>query len=136
MRRVLVWLLLALLPWRLWAADAMALQPCAAASVLAGDLAHTAHTVPDHGVHAQSQMAIEALHATHAPAAADGTQTPPHANHANHAVCTLCDICHNTPLASAPTGMAGPNAPQGWPLTQSRVPPTAVPGPPLKPPIA
>lgn len=134
MRRALVWLLLALLPWRLWAADAMALQPCHAPTPsVVTPLASPDHTASHHALHAEEPAYDAARHAAHTPsdgsAAPDSTQSP-------HAGCTLCDICHNTAMAAPATAAFGNPVPHRWGLTQAHLPPTPAMAPPHKPPIA
>ncbi|TDQ38795.1 hypothetical protein [Tepidicella xavieri] len=83
MRRWVLCLLLVLLPWRLWAADAMALQM---ASLPPGSTEQVAcHGEPSaEPAHAHGQMAD--AHA-HSDSSASG---PDH-----HGLCLLCDVCHN-----------------------------------------
>lgn len=124
MRRGLLWLLLALLPWRLWAADAMALRPCQAATVPA---AGSAHAGPEAATHAAP------THTAHLPEAQAST---PASDGSGHATCTLCDLCHNGALAVAVPAATGIGAPQDWWWTQWPLPPSTAAPPLLKPPIA
>ena len=87
MRRWMVWLFIALMPLRLWAADAMALQGWhglqGSAAVASAPPCHEAASPAPHGG--------EDAHAAH------------HAvDPESHASCLLCDVCH-TALGLAPT---------------------------------
>ena len=134
MRRCLLWMLLALLPWRLWALDVMALQPCHSVTAPVGSTAH-----PGPGV--GTLMAYAALpedgafptHAFHHLAREDSS---PGSEAASHASCTLCDLCHNPALVVPVAPVAGGDAPRGWSLTQWRLPPAIVLAHLLRPPIA
>lgn len=133
MRRALVWLLLALLPWRLWAADAMALQPCHAPTPsVATTVAPPDHTASQHTMHAEAPAHDAARHAAHTPS--DGTATRDSAQ-SPHAGCTLCDICHNTAMAAPATVALDSHVPHRWGLTQTHLPPPPAMAPPHKPPI-
>lgn len=120
MRRALVWLLLSLLPWRLWAADAMALQACHG-------------PMPWMGVSVTQLDESVLPHAAHAPSDGVAAHDPAQRTHAG---CSLCDICHNAPLMGSATVALRSHAPQRWGLSQSHLPPSPTVAPPHKPPIA
>ncbi|TSE28348.1 hypothetical protein Tther_02143 [Tepidimonas thermarum] len=140
MVRIVVWCLLALLPWRLWAADAMALRACHGSTPAAVTGAAPA-AVPDDPAHGAHHAGSHAAHPVHHGGAAQpaahtaGTATPD-ATGSHHVTCTLCDLCHNPPLHAAVGSATANGGTGGWVMTQWRVPPTPIPGPPLKPPIA
>ncbi len=83
MRRWVLILFIVLLPWRLWAADAMALQktgtPESPAQHTPCQMGHEAH-------HSAAPVTADAMHPTHHDATGD---------HAHHGICLLCDVCHN-----------------------------------------
>lgn len=134
MRRCLLWLLLALLPWRLWAVDAMALRPCHEAAAPAGGAVHPGPGAATLAAHdAAAEEAEAPAHAAHPPAA---HATAPASDGTGHAACTLCDLCHNGALAAAVATATGTVVPQGWGLTQWPLPPSTAAPPLLKPPIA
>ncbi len=134
MRRTLVLLLLALLPWRLWAADAMALQPCHAPTPsVAATVTPPDHTTSHHAMHAEAPAHDAERHA--APAPPDGTAAHDSAQNP-HAGCTLCDVCHNTAMAAPLAVTLGSHVPHRWGLTHAHLPPTPAMAPPHKPPIA
>ena len=134
MRSVLVWLLLALLPWRLWAADTMALQSCHAPTPsVATPLAPQDHAASLHALHTEGPAHDATRHAARAPS--DGPPAHDPAQH-THAGCSLCDICHNTPLVGPVAVALRGHAPQRWGLSQSHLPPSPTVAPPHKPPIA
>lgn len=87
MRRWMVWLFIALMPFRLWAADAMALQEL--------------HGVQGSTVVASAPPCHEA--ASPAPQGGEHAQATDHAlDPESHASCLMCDVCH-TALGLAPT---------------------------------
>jgi hypothetical protein len=107
MRPWVICLFVVLLPLRLWAADAMALQmvtwpqapaqhqPC-------HGLAHDAR----HGsAHDAVAMATPSDHDQHHPhdAAHPASGLADHGSHGSHGMCLLCDVCHNA-LGMTPQG--------------------------------
>lgn len=145
MRRALIWLMLCLLPLRLWASDAMAVQhaPATAHHGSAVVLVLDQHAHPCHGV----EDTAGAVHTTPRAADADGVAEPSstHAtSHANtdvagseHGVgCGDCSVCHG-PLAGLTVACWAANTlpaalPQatGWPALSANALPH------LKPPRA
>jgi hypothetical protein len=113
MRRWILVLFVVLLPWRLWAADAMALQMAAWPEPPAQQ------HLPCHGV------SDEAAALPHSPTHDHG-----------HPMCLLCDVCHNALWMTSLGQMAFTKAPRYIPrglperVTGMALPPT------LKPPIA
>jgi hypothetical protein len=112
MRRWILVLFVMLLPFRLWAAEAMALQ-------MVDWPESPAQQMPCHGL---SDEPASLLH------------TPAH-DHGHHGLCLLCDVCHNalwtasmghTPFAEAPRHT--PSGMTEW-VTSIALPPS------LKPPI-
>lgn len=126
MRRFLMWMMICLLPLRLWAGDAMAVQ----------------HIPPANEVNVTvGQIAAHPCHGTDASAADASTHGPDHQGHhavaSEHAgVCGDCSVCHGPlagltlPIWTAP--LQGGALPQtsGWNAL------TAIPLPQLKPPRA
>jgi len=133
MRRVVVWLLLVFLPWRLWAADAMALQPCSSTHRVAAAV-HSESLAPSTPHKGHPAHGVEHAHPVDTAGPADGLGDDPHS--AGHAGCTLCDVCHNTAWVSSSQPALESSAPRFWPLTQVERLAERTPGPPLKPPIA
>ena len=101
MRRYLLWMMICLLPLRLWAGDAMAVQhaPAAAHEVV---MAMTADDHPCHGAEATSDTGTPADHTT--------------VKHGS--ACGDCSVCHG-PLAglTLPT-WAAPALPDAVPRTR------------------
>lgn len=96
MRALTLWLMICLLPLRLLAGDAMAVQMQAAggygpvAAVSSVDAAPSA----SHDCHTQAsgKATPPEVHAHANAASAEPAQQP----HPGHAMCGLCDVCHNT----------------------------------------
>lgn len=135
MRRWIVWCVLCLLPWRLWATDAMALRAChdqaAASAVAAVDDGRHHHR--HRQAAAPSPVADDV-----APHAQHGNPTPPaHGSSlAIHLGCTLCDLCHNPLSATLPASWNTLAIDQAWPVLQLSAPPQTARMPELRPPIA
>ena len=135
MRRRMLWCLLMLLPWRLWAAGIMLLQPCAT-DASAGYVAASVQLAPVHG---PSHAGHGSLHG-----ASDDATVQPSANahtgcdqwSPGHTACTVCDVCHNPPLVLSHPARASDSIKHHWALTQVPLHPTLLPAPPRKPPIA
>lgn len=130
MRRWILWCVLCLLPWRLWAADLMALRAChdQVATVAAVDDGHHHHQHHQDGV-ASPMTDDTAPHAQH------GDPTPL-AHGGSHVGCTLCDLCHNPMGAALPLTWSAPPTCHAWPLLRLDAPPQAAWVPELRPPIA
>ena len=125
MRRFLMWMMICLLPLRLWAGDAMAVQHAPpAAHMVAVEVAVDVAAQDAHPCHGSEGPAASDMH--HSPAD----------NSAHGGACGDCSVCHG-PLAGlavpAWTAPALPGAvPQtvGWPALSANAPPH------LKPPRA
>lgn len=137
MHRLLLWMMICLLPLRLWAGDAMAVQhvPPAASEVAVVMSPHAAH--PCHGVDVASASTQEAAthHSTDHSGAHDGQHAfEPGGQH--NSGCGDCSVCHG-PLAglSVPVWTA-PRQAGGLPQTLGWNALSASPLPQLKPPRA
>jgi len=127
MRHWVICLFVVLLPYRLWAADAMVFQMM--------DWPETpAQHQPCHGTAhelAQDTAAVDATHHAHTAAHPSGDPT----DHGSHVMCLLCDVCHNAlwlpPLGSAHHANPSHHTPTA--LTQRVA--SAVRQPGFKPPI-
>ncbi|MFZ3128104.1 MAG: hypothetical protein WA136_08815 [Rhodoferax sp.] len=104
MRALFLVLLIALLPLRGWAGDAMAVDMLAQPTVAIENVATDAvSTVESHPMHAESAMDSHAQCMEHAPgdmanghtSHVQGAPVPPH--HNNH--CTTCQACSAIPVA-------------------------------------
>ena len=136
MRRWMLWCLLVLLPWRLWAAGTMPLQPCAAdasAGYVAASMALAPAHGPSHADHGSLHGAPE--DASVQPSAGTHAGCDPWAA-AGHAACAVCDVCHNPRLVLSHPARASDSIKHHWALTQVPLPPTLLPAPPRKPPTA
>lgn len=104
MRALFLVLLIALLPLRGWAGDAMAVdmlaQPAVAIENVAVDAVSTGHK---HPMHAENAMTSHAQCMEHAPDAmatghtGDAHGAPQQPHHNNH--CTTCQVCSVIPVA-------------------------------------
>jgi len=123
MRRWLIILFVLLLPWRLWAGDAMALE--------------VLHSAPA-GAHGPAQMAsADPLHQAAPQALADDPACPEHATEAGaHGLCLLCGICHQALAAPLRLGAMPPALPSSEPVPTRTVVLQAERQPELKPPIS
>ena len=93
MRRCLMWIMICLLPLRLWAGDAMAVQhvpPTAAHAAMATVAALAPDAHPCH--------TAEAAEATDTAATATHHAMPSEAETGHHGACGDCSVCHG-PLA-------------------------------------
>ncbi len=136
MRALTLWLMMCLLPLRLLAGDAMAVQmlaagghgPVAAVSFeeVAPSASHDCHT----------QASGEATHPqVHAHANVTGAE-PADQPHPGHAMCGLCDVCHNTLHAAHVALLPSQALPHVLPATLSPLLSSAERLPGFKPPIA
>lgn len=135
MRRWIVWCVLCLLPWRLWAADVMALRACHGQPAAATAVTHA--DAAQHGPHgAASPHATPAAepHAHHG--LASKPSPAPHGAQPTHLGCTLCDLCHNPLGAAVPTTWSAAPIRHTWPVLRLSAPPQAARVPELRPPIA
>jgi hypothetical protein len=98
MRFWVICLFVVLLPWRLWAADAMTLQML---ELPDSPAQHQPCHGTDHGL-AHHAAALGTTHHAHTAVHPSGDPT----DHNSHGMCLLCDVCHNTlglsPQAHAP----------------------------------
>ena len=123
MRRWLIIVFVLLLPWRLWAGDAMALEVLHLAPAAAHGPAQMASDDPLH------QAAPQAL-------ATDDSACPGQASETGaHALCLLCGICHQALAVPLRLGAVPPALHSSEPLTTRTVVLQAEREPELKPPI-
>ncbi len=152
MRRWLIILFVLLLPWRLWAGDAMALAvlhsvpaaaygPAQMASINPAALCGHADLALHEAAHACSPDPAHDLHlgATHeaaqAIAQAADPACPGHSEAGAHGLCLLCGICHQALAVPLRLGALPPTLPLGAPVPARTVIVQATAEPELKPPI-
>jgi len=156
MRRWLIILFVLLLPWRLWAGDAMALAllhsapaaahgPVQTASINPAALCGHADPALHEAAHASTPAATHDL--AHVPnhgvphgaalgaAQAADPACPGHSEAGAHGLCLLCGICHQALAVPLRLGALPPTLPLGAPVPARTVIVQATPQPDLKPPI-
>lgn len=121
MRRYLLLLLIALLPLRAWAGDAMALAVVAAPGMAAA----ATPAPPCHGEQAApSGHGAQMSPSSHGEqAAVAGTSVTAHTDdhgndHSEHAACSCCDICHGSVLSGpvVSSSACAPMTGHPWPV--------------------
>ncbi len=144
MRRWLIIVFVLLLPWRLWAGDAMALAVLHSAPAAAHDAAQMVSASPaalcGHGVlalhDASHAVSHSPLHpATVQPLAADLPCLGHAAEEGVHGLCLLCGICHQALAAPLRLGAMQTALPSSEPVPAPSVIAQAERQPELKPPI-
>ena len=144
MRRWLIILFVLLLPWRLWAGDAMALAVLHSAPagahgpvqmVSAGPAAVSGHA--NFALHEASHAAFHAAQHGAAPQAAlaDDPACLGQPEAGAHGLCLMCGICHQALAAPLRLGAMPPALPSGTPLPARPVMVQAERQPEFKPPI-
>jgi len=145
MRRLVLILFILLLPWRLWAGDAMALEVLHSAPAPAHGPVQAVSADPaalcGHGglaLHDASHAASHSpLHPAAAQALAADPACPEHAAEAGaHGLCLLCGICHQALAVPLRFGAMPPALPSSEPVPTRSVIVQAERQPELKPPIS
>jgi hypothetical protein len=92
-RRVILWILLALLPLRGWATSDMQVSMGMSTVMAATAAAASTQAAPDVQHHAAAPC--------HGVAAKEDVDAAPELSTVGHTACTLCDLCHSVAMATA-----------------------------------
>ncbi|MCM2479060.1 hypothetical protein [Serpentinimonas maccroryi] len=157
MRRWLIILFVLLLPWRLWAGDAMALAVlhsapagahgpaqmattdpaahCGRADLIPHEAARACSPDPSHGPSHGPHLGAAHEAAPQQAALTTDPACPGLSEAGAHGLCLLCGICHQALAVPLRLGALPPALPLGAPLPARTVIVLATPQPELKPPI-
>jgi len=139
MRRLVLILFILLLPWRLWAGDAMALAVLHSAPAVAhgGSDAALSHAHAPAAAHSEAHGGSHSLlHPAVTQSLADNSACPEHATEAGgHGLCPLCGICHQALAAPLRLGALPTALPSSEPVSTRTMVLQAERQPELKPPI-
>ncbi len=136
MRALTLWLMMCLLPLRLLAGDAMAVQMQAAGGHAPAAAVSVVEAAPSASHDCHEQATGEATHhQVHVHANVAGAE-PADQPHPGHAMCGLCDVCHNTLHTTHATLLPAQELPRVLPAALSPLLTSAERLPGFKPPIA
>ncbi|GAB3186548.1 hypothetical protein [Hydrogenophaga aquatica] len=136
MRALTLWLMMCLLPLRLLAGDAMAVQAQVAGGHMPAASMPKAQAAPQASRDCHGQTVGKAM-SHHAHGQTD-TASPASADkaHPGHAMCGLCDVCHSTLHAATAVSLPAQELPRVLPAALTPRLSSAEPLPGFKPPIA